>query len=104
MPDQMIRPGGCLCGAVTFRADCTELVMAAHCHCLDCRKATGSAFATVVALPEGGGHDRERADPVLDGDRDEWRGDPRVLRAVWFAAVLTFHGLTRDRLRQGRSV
>ena len=25
--------------------------MAAHCHCLDCRKATGSAFATVVAVP-----------------------------------------------------
>jgi hypothetical protein len=51
MPDQTIRPGSCLCGAVTFQADCAELLMAAHCHCLDCRKATGSAFATVVALP-----------------------------------------------------
>jgi hypothetical protein len=53
MPDQTIRLGSCLCGAITFRVDCAELVMAAHCHCLDCRKATGSAFATVVALPAG---------------------------------------------------
>jgi hypothetical protein len=48
-----VRAGGCLCGAITFHADCANVLMAAHCHCLDCRKATGSAFATVVAIPSG---------------------------------------------------
>jgi predicted enzyme related to lactoylglutathione lyase len=37
--------GGCLCGAVRFgvRGDLGTIV---HCHCTDCRKAQGGAFAT----------------------------------------------------------
>lgn len=46
------REGRCACGAVTFTADTDEVVLSAHCHCRDCQKATGSAFATVVGLPE----------------------------------------------------
>jgi len=45
------RAGRCACGAVTFTADCANVLLSAHCHCLDCQKATGSAFATVVGLP-----------------------------------------------------
>jgi hypothetical protein len=46
------RAGRCACGAVTFTADADQVVLSAHCHCLDCQKATGSAFATVVGMPE----------------------------------------------------
>ena len=45
--------GQCLCGAVTFSglANRAEAV-AVHCHCKDCQRATGSGFATVIAVSE----------------------------------------------------
>ena len=45
--------GGCLCGKVRYLAE-TEPAFVAVCHCQDCQKATGTAFATVIALPEPG--------------------------------------------------
>jgi hypothetical protein len=39
----MIR-GSCLCGAVRFEVD--EVRSITHCHCANCRKLTGAAFAT----------------------------------------------------------
>ena len=41
--------GGCLCGAVryTAQADQTGAII---CHCTDCQKFTGAAFATLVPL------------------------------------------------------
>ena len=36
--------GSCLCGSVRFRID-GELGPAGYCHCSQCRKASGSAFA-----------------------------------------------------------
>jgi len=39
--------GGCLCGAVRYSA-AIEAVTATVCHCRDCQKFTGSAFATLV--------------------------------------------------------
>jgi hypothetical protein len=39
----MIR-GSCLCGAVRFEVD--EVRSITHCHCTNCRKLTGAAFAT----------------------------------------------------------
>ncbi len=47
--------GSCLCGAVRFRAD-GEIVRMAHCHCSLCRKSTGAAYATWVAVPSAGFH------------------------------------------------
>lgn len=35
--------GGCLCGAVRYEAE-GEPLYAGHCHCADCRKASGSGF------------------------------------------------------------
>ena len=35
--------GGCLCGAVRYEASGAPL-MAGHCYCADCRKASGSGF------------------------------------------------------------
>jgi hypothetical protein len=45
-----ILEGGCLCGAVRFKGE-AEAPSAMHCCCKDCQRATGSAFATIVAVP-----------------------------------------------------
>ena len=43
--------GGCLCGKVRYSAD-AEPVFVGVCHCTNCQKGIGSAFAAVVALPK----------------------------------------------------
>ena len=42
--------GGCLCGQIRYSAD-VDPAFVGVCHCTDCQKFTGSAFATVVAVP-----------------------------------------------------
>jgi hypothetical protein len=42
--------GGCLCGAVRYTAD-ADPTTATVCHCKDCQKFTGSAFAALVFVP-----------------------------------------------------
>ena len=43
--------GGCLCGKVRYSAN-AEPTFVGLCHCRDCQKFTGSAFATVIAVPQ----------------------------------------------------
>ena len=43
--------GGCLCGKVRYSAD-AEPAFVGVCHCKNCQKGTGTAFAAVVALPK----------------------------------------------------
>lgn len=43
--------GGCLCGKVRYSAD-AEPAFVGICHCKNCQKGTGTAFAAVVALPK----------------------------------------------------
>jgi len=42
--------GGCACGAIRY--ECTaEPLFAVNCHCRDCQRETGSAFAPVLGVP-----------------------------------------------------
>lgn len=43
--------GGCLCGSARYTSSAAP-VMAAHCHCTDCRKASGTGHGTHIVLPE----------------------------------------------------
>ena len=42
--------GSCLCGAVAYEAD-AQAGGIIHCHCQTCRKAHGSAFSSIAAVP-----------------------------------------------------
>jgi len=41
--------GQCLCGDVTYQAE-GDVLFQGHCHCVDCRQASGSPFATLVFM------------------------------------------------------
>lgn len=43
--------GGCLCGTVRYTAE-ADPTSATVCHCRDCQKFTGSAFAALVRVPK----------------------------------------------------
>ena len=49
MPDQYLCEGGCLCGAVRYRAT-GDPIWVCHCHCRICQRHTGAAFATFVGF------------------------------------------------------
>jgi hypothetical protein len=40
--------GGCACGAIHYECNADPVVML-NCHCRDCQRASGSAYAAVVA-------------------------------------------------------
>lgn len=42
--------GGCLCGAVRYRCD-GEAAMSGHCHCVDCRRSSGTGHSSHMAVP-----------------------------------------------------
>ncbi len=43
--------GSCLCGAVSYETN-GEPIIVGHCHCVDCRKTSGTGHATHVAMQE----------------------------------------------------
>jgi hypothetical protein len=45
--------GGCHCGAVRYESE-GRLLRFVNCHCPDCRKASGSAFGSVLAVESTG--------------------------------------------------
>jgi hypothetical protein len=43
--------GGCLCGSVRYHST-AEPVLTGHCHCIDCRKSSGSGHCTHLIIPK----------------------------------------------------
>lgn len=43
--------GSCACGAVQFTTPAPKPSMLFHCHCIDCRKQSSSAFGTSAIFP-----------------------------------------------------
>jgi hypothetical protein len=43
--------GGCACGAVRYEVEAEPIVML-NCHCRDCQRASGSAYAAIVVVPK----------------------------------------------------
>ena len=41
--------GRCLCGAVSYESACEPMIVA-HCHCVDCRKSSGTGHCTHIAI------------------------------------------------------
>jgi hypothetical protein len=42
--------GGCACGAIRYQCS-AEPIMAVNCHCRDCQRATGTAYASGLFVP-----------------------------------------------------
>ena len=42
--------GGCMCGAVRYECSAEPIAMG-NCHCRDCQRATGTAFAAAIVVP-----------------------------------------------------
>ncbi len=42
--------GGCACGAIRYTCS-AEPILVANCHCRDCQRSSGSAFATNAVVP-----------------------------------------------------
>jgi hypothetical protein len=42
--------GGCACGAVRYQSS-ADPTFFLNCHCRDCQRATGSAYAAIVVVP-----------------------------------------------------
>ena len=49
--NDLLRDGGCACGAIRFQATGAPKWVA-HCHCVDCRRATGSPLTTYAGYLE----------------------------------------------------
>src|SRR2546430_11542184 len=58
--------GGCACGAIHYECNADPVVML-NCHCRDCQRASGSAYAAVVAVPK---------------NAVQMRGEPRYFKGV----------------------
>jgi hypothetical protein len=43
--------GGCACGAIRYECNVDPVVMF-NCHCRDCQRASGSAYAAIVVVPK----------------------------------------------------
>jgi len=45
--------GGCLCGSVRYESTLAPM-LAGHCHCVDCRKSSGTGHCTHVVVSDEG--------------------------------------------------
>jgi hypothetical protein len=85
MEDVMDWTGGCLCGAVRFRAT-AEPSRAVSCHCGMCRRHSGAAFLTFVHFPAA-------AFTWLEGEPTRYRSSAEAERGFCArcGSTLTMH-------------
>jgi hypothetical protein len=50
---QISLTGGCACGAIRYEF-AGEPVLSLNCHCRDCQRETGSAYAPIMIVPTAG--------------------------------------------------
>jgi ribosomal protein S18 acetylase RimI-like enzyme len=83
--------GGCLCGAIRYRAAAPPLEVV-HCHCSLCRRQSGAPFVTWATFPAA-------AFAVTAGQPAEVRATPRAVRTFCAAcgSPLTFREPARPR-------
>ena len=43
--------GGCACGSVRYETDADPMIML-NCHCRECQRASGSAYAAIMVVPK----------------------------------------------------
>ena len=43
--------GGCACGSIRYECN-TNPVLMFNCHCRDCQRASGSAYAAILVMPK----------------------------------------------------
>jgi len=43
--------GGCACGAIRYETSADPVVML-NCHCRDCQRASGAAYAAIMVVPK----------------------------------------------------
>ncbi|UTN73684.1 GFA family protein [Pseudomonas aeruginosa] len=86
--------GSCLCGAVRYEID-APIESASHCHCSQCRKAHGAAFATYGKVRREAFRYVAGADAVA-----EYHSSPGVTRTFAATADRTCSGSAATRTRR----
>jgi len=66
--------GGCLCGRVRYSTEAAP-TFSGVCHCRDCQRATGSAFAPVLAFP--------KAEVRIEGALTTYEGTGDSGKPIW---------------------
>jgi hypothetical protein len=73
MNDTQLHEGGCLCGAVRYRAAGAPSIVE-YCHCPSCRRISGSAVACLAGFP------RENFE-IVQGEPVPFESSPGVTRS-----------------------
>jgi hypothetical protein len=90
--------GGCECGAVRYRLTSTPILVNC-CHCRDCQRITGSAFA-INAMIETDRIEILAGEPVMSSLEREGSGDTRAWRCGNCATLLyADHPMFGDAMR-----
>lgn len=72
--------GGCACGAIHYECNADPVIML-NCHCRDCQRASGGAYAAIVAVPKVA---------------VQIRGEPRYHKIVGQSGKAVERGFCRD--------
>ena len=78
--------GGCLCGAVRYKCD-AQPIYQLYCHCRDCQRASGSAFAPVIFFRTEDFSIAGEVTYYQSKGSSGKRHKPRLLSQVWISAI-----------------